>query len=378
MSPYLCWLRRLSLLFLLAVVTSCSEDTDAKAPSMLDQSGGTQEETQSSTENDTKANNKAAVATHSQLTETTAEAITQPVQAICSGDSLSKDELMTSVAITTDLFYAFYPGSSFDDPYGNRFDFYSGSYSLQLTDDLTVTDFRVASHDIKTLISHGEFAEAKVSDLAYVKFTFHTNFTFTSTQKDFLTDLSAATQSELLEYEFKQLFDDLTGAFELSVNGRAFYSSNNTSQFSYELSDMHRIMAHPEDVGTDSDTVTENLAQFEVTATVTYTVDAAKLRAHTSFEATCTATEADAATVNTQNVASDDVDAQIPASTQQTSADSISSSTEEQPPDASSPGRASPVESTPVQESATSAADMGEMTLDEACHTPGTIVYCEP
>lgn len=386
MSPYPCLFRKLSLLSLLAVVMSCSEGTDAQAPSILDQpntESATQQEIglpPSTKDADDDDADPQTAATSDQLAAATeSTSADQPIQDICSDSSA--DELVTSVAITTDLFYAFYAGSSFEDIYGNRFDFYNGIHSLQLTDNLSVTDFSVDSGDIKTLISSGELVETKVSDIAYIKFTFHTGLTFTSAQSDFFADLSTATQSELLEYEFKQLFDYLAGAFVLSVNGKDFYSSGDSSSFSYELSDMHGIMTHSVDaIKTIPDS--DNLAQFEVTATITYEVGAAELLADTSSLAhpsPCTTATGESAEVTPEApTVSDGVDgaaAELPT-TEQNSADHARAATAADAAAAGSPAESSlaPVSTSPLK---ATLYDRGDMTLDEACNTPGSLVYCQ-
>lgn len=218
---------KLSLLSFLAVVAvSCGKSSNPEAP-LVDMDADDVDQTEE--EEATTASGEEA------SKDTTAkEDSLDSAQAVC----FSEGELIESVGITTDLFYA---GSSFEDNYGNMFKFYDSQYSVVLNDDFAATEFSVDSGDIKTLISSGELAEAQVSDVSYVKFMFNTDLTFTSTQKDFFTDLSSEEQSDFIEYEFKQLFDSLAGTFELSLNDKAFFSSDDKSKFSYELSGFHSI-----------------------------------------------------------------------------------------------------------------------------------------
>lgn len=214
---------KLSLLSFLAIAVSCGKHDKPEEPTAIaeDSVDDTAEEaTKASGEEDSK--------------DELAQDSIDTAQGLC----FSEGELIESVGIKTDLFYA---GSSFEDNYGNMFKFYDSQYAVVLNDDFAVNEFSVDSSDIKTLVSSGELAEAKVSDVAYVKFMFNTDLTFTSTQKDFFTDLSSEEQSEFIKYEFKQLFDSLAGTFELSLNDKAFYSSDDKSKFSYELSGFHSI-----------------------------------------------------------------------------------------------------------------------------------------
>ena len=171
-----------------------------------------------------------------------------------------EDATFKSVQLKTDLFYK---GALFEDSYGNTFLSHNSEFALMLSDDFSVTEFSVHSDDEQVLVSSGELSEAQVRDASFVKFLMKADLSFTTTQKDFFSDLSGEEQQAFLEYEFEQMFDTLKGDFKLHVNDKAFYSSDDKSLFSYTISNFSSL----EEAGSTEEAA-EGEAEVEETASV--------------------------------------------------------------------------------------------------------------
>ena len=226
-------LGKLSLLSILLFAVSCSSKTEPSHDH--DETADTPEDS---------AIDEAGEQTSAEDTTVVSDSTEDGTSAVC----YDEGEIVKSLALTTDLFYA---GSSYQDSYGNKFVSHDSEYMLMLSDEISISEFAVSSDDVKTLVASEMPSKAGVSEVGYIDLMFKSEMSFTSTQKDFFDELSSDAQNEFLMYEFEQLFDSLAGTFELSVNGKTLYSADDKSKYSYELSDFYSVVEQSEPRSTD-------------------------------------------------------------------------------------------------------------------------------
>ena len=226
-------LGKLSLLSIFVFAVSCSSKTEPTPDH--DETADTAEDS---------AIDEAGEQTSAEDTTVVSDSTEDGTSAVC----YDEGEIVKSVALTTDLFYA---GSSYQDSYGNKFVSHDSEYALILSDEISISEFAVSSDDVKTLVASEMPSKAGVSEVDYIDLMFKSEMSFTSTQKDFFDELSSDAQNEFLMYEFEQLFDSLAGTFELSVNGKTLYSADDKSKYSYELSDFYSVVEQSKPMSTN-------------------------------------------------------------------------------------------------------------------------------